>query len=77
MNISFKVIGLAPLGIKPESTAPEADALPTYPSEVICTSCWQLQLGINALAKFRFSFFYFALLLTHFKESKLSLRCCL
>ena len=34
MNTSFKVIGLARLGIKPESTAPEADALTTRPSEL-------------------------------------------
>ena len=34
MNINFKVIGLTRLGIKPESTAPEADALTTRPSEL-------------------------------------------
>ena len=30
MNTNFKVIGLTRLGIKPKSTAPEADALTTY-----------------------------------------------
>ena len=34
MNINFKVIGLTRLGIKPESTAPEVDALTTRPSEL-------------------------------------------
>ena len=29
VNASFKVIGLTRLGIKPESTAPEAEALST------------------------------------------------
>ena len=32
MNINFKVIGLTRLGVKPESIAPEADALSTQPS---------------------------------------------
>ena len=35
MNTNFKVIGLTRLGIKPESTAPEADALTTWPSELL------------------------------------------
>ena len=34
MNTNFKVIGLTRLGIKPESTAQETDALTTRPSEV-------------------------------------------
>ena len=34
MNINFKVIGLTRLGIKPQSTAQEADALTTRPSEL-------------------------------------------
>ena len=34
MNTNVKVIGLTRLGIKPESTAPEADALTTRPSEL-------------------------------------------
>ena len=35
MNTNFKVIGLTRLEIKPESTAPEADALTTRPSELL------------------------------------------
>ena len=35
MNTNFKVIGLTRLGIKPKSTAPEADALTTSPSELL------------------------------------------
>ena len=34
VNTNFKVIGLTRLGIKPTSTAPEADALTTWPSEL-------------------------------------------
>ena len=34
MNINFKVISLSRLGIKPDSTAPEADALTTRPHEL-------------------------------------------
>ena len=33
VNTNFKIIGLTRLGIKPKSTAPEADALTTRPSE--------------------------------------------
>ena len=35
VNTNVEVIGLTPLGIKPESTAPEADALTTRSSEVL------------------------------------------
>ena len=35
MNANFKVIGLTRLGIKPMSTAAEANALTTQPSELI------------------------------------------
>ena len=35
LNTSFSVIGLTRLGIKPESTAPEADAHTTWPSELV------------------------------------------
>ena len=35
MNTNFKVIGLTRLGIKPESTAPEAEALITRPSKLL------------------------------------------
>ena len=34
MNTNFKVVGLTRLGIKPESTAPEAGALTIRPSEL-------------------------------------------
>ena len=34
MNINFKVIGLTRLGIKPQSTAPEAAALTTRSPEL-------------------------------------------
>ena len=37
MNAKFNVIGLTRLGIKPEATAPEADALTTLPSDLIDT----------------------------------------
>ena len=33
-NTNFKVFGLTRLGIKPEHTVPEADALTTRPSEL-------------------------------------------
>ena len=35
VNANFKVIGLTLLEIKPEFTAPEADALSTRPSELL------------------------------------------
>ena len=35
VNTYFKVIGLTQLGIKSKSTAPEADALTTRPSELL------------------------------------------
>ena len=35
MNTNFKAIGLTRLGIKPESTAPEAEALITRPSKLL------------------------------------------
>ena len=35
MNTNFKAIGLTPLGFKPESAAPEVDALSTRPSELL------------------------------------------
>ena len=35
MNTNFKVIGLTRFGIKPESIPPEADALTTWPSELL------------------------------------------
>ena len=38
MNTYVKVIGLTRLGVKPESTAPEADALTTRLSELMVSS---------------------------------------
>ena len=35
VNTNFKVIGLTRLGIKPQSTASETDALTTRPSELL------------------------------------------
>ena len=35
MNTNFKVIGLTRLAIKPESAAPETDALTIWPSELL------------------------------------------
>ena len=35
MNTNFEVIGLTRLGMKPKSTAPDADALTTQPSELL------------------------------------------
>ena len=43
MNTNFKVIGLIRLGIKPKSTAPEADALTTRPSELLSTKASRLR----------------------------------
>ena len=46
MNTKFKVIGLTRLGIKPEFTAPEANARTTRPSEfvfiagLLCVCFW-------------------------------------
>ena len=40
MNTKFKVIGLTRLGIKPEFTAPEADAFNSWPSELFLPSCY-------------------------------------
>ena len=54
MNTNFKVIGLARLRIKPKSTAPEADALTTQPSERIQTVQFQMsrtRRSVNSLVK--------------------------
>ena len=56
MNTNFKVIGLTRLGIKPKFTAPEADALTTWPSELFLnplgfvTSSQQCMLHSQAIA---------------------------
>ena len=53
VNINLKVIGLTRLGIKPESTASEADTLTTRPSELFVTH-FQCFDGWDALnSKFR------------------------
>ena len=38
MNRNFEVMGMIRLGIKPECTAPEADALTNRPSELLKSS---------------------------------------
>ena len=48
MNSNFKVIGLSRLGITPESTAPEADALSTLPSELVFVVQHEVLLTYNA-----------------------------
>ena len=40
MHTNFKVIGLTRLGINPESTVLEADALTTRPSELLNLVCF-------------------------------------
>ena len=60
MNIHFKVIGLTRLGIKPKSTAPEADALITRPSELLNKNAAKLdnkntvKLDASAIRKVNF-----------------------
>ena len=51
MNTNFKVIGLTRIGIKSESTAPEADALITRPSELQIALC-----GISIIGDARLVF---------------------
>ena len=52
MNANFKVIGLTRLEIKPKSTAREADALTTRPSEL-------LSLSSQELLSLHYTFSYF------------------
>ena len=40
MNTNFLVIGLTQLGMKPESTTPEASLLTTRPSELLMMQPW-------------------------------------
>ena len=47
MNTNFKVIGLTQFGIKPKSTAPEADALTTRPSEQLLLNVIFLRLVVR------------------------------
>ena len=46
MNTNFKVIGLTRLGIKTQSTAPEADALTTGPSELLMGTCYNFTINV-------------------------------
>ena len=48
VNTNFKVIGFARLGIKPKSTAPEADALTTRKSELFINSL-ELVQSLNSV----------------------------
>ena len=51
VNTNFKVIGQTRLGIKPESTALEADDLTTRPSDLLnihdVTTSMQCSLAVN------------------------------
>ena len=49
VNSNFKVIGLTRLGIKPESTAQEADAFTTWTSELfgLASVLALLRLGLT------------------------------
>ena len=46
VNSNFKVIGLTRLGIKTQSTALEADALTTRPSELFIGTCYNFTINI-------------------------------
>ena len=46
MNSNFKVIGLTRLGIKTQSTAPEAYALTTRPSELLIGTCYNFTISV-------------------------------
>ena len=46
MNTNFKIIGLTQLEIKPESTAPETDAITTQPSELLKVYLISAEMGI-------------------------------
>ena len=46
MNTNFKVIGLTRLGIKTQSTASEADALTTRPSELLIDTCYNFTINV-------------------------------
>ena len=49
MNTNFKVNGVTRLGIKPKSTAPEANSLTTRPSELFNTA---QKMGLSLLNAF-------------------------
>ena len=46
VNTNFKVIGLTRLGIKTQSTALEADALTTRPSELLIGTCYNFTINV-------------------------------
>ena len=46
VNTNFKVIGLTRLGIKTQSTALEADALTTRPSELLIGTCYSFTINV-------------------------------
>ena len=46
VNSNFKVIGLTRLGIKTQSTALEADALTTRPSELLFGTCYNFTINV-------------------------------
>ena len=46
VNTNFKFIGLTRLGIKTQSTALEADALSTRPSELLIGTCYNFTINV-------------------------------
>ena len=46
MNTNFRVIGLTQLGIKAQSTAPEADAFTIRPSELLIGTCYNFTINV-------------------------------
>ena len=46
VNTNYKVIGLTRLGIKTQSTALEADALTTRPSELLIRTCYNFTINV-------------------------------
>ena len=46
VNSNFKVIGLTRLGIKTQSTALEADALTTRPSDLLIGTCYNFTINV-------------------------------
>ena len=46
LNNNVKVIGLTQLGIKTQSTALKADALTTWPSELLIGTCYNFTINV-------------------------------
>ena len=46
MNTTFKVVGLTRFEIKTQSTAPEADALTTRPSELLIGTSYNFTINV-------------------------------